>query len=435
MEEKKCAWLKKPDRAACAALLEEIAETPQAKSTAAFLISLSDFKSFNDIFGRHYGDLLLEKIIDYLGGFASSRVERCGGVDFLVLLSDTDYLKAEETADAICERFNDTWHIGNMDFVSAMSLGALLPPLRAERGEALLDNLEDAVREAYLAGQNSMAVYDSKLREKMTSTKAIATKLKNALATPDDPDLEVCFRPTVLYTAHRYTRAESYIRLYSDCYGLVSEATLLPIAEQSGLACALNLYAIRHTCQMIRQLLDAGRDFETIAVPVSAVQFLQPNFDQDLAAMLEEYKVPAEKLALELNEETLITNGLTQMAYMMEKISRMGVELVLSDFGTGYSGLNNVLNLPVSVLKLDRLFILQMENDQRTAAVVAGLIEIAHKLGMKVIAEGVENDFQRERLASFGCDYQQGFYYSATVHAKELLEMLSMPPEKQGDFE
>ena len=77
MEEKKCAWLKKPDRAACAALLEEIAETPQAKSTAAFLISLSDFKSFNDIFGRHYGDLLLEKIIDYLGGFASSRVERC----------------------------------------------------------------------------------------------------------------------------------------------------------------------------------------------------------------------------------------------------------------------------------------------------------------------------------------------------------------------
>lgn len=288
------------------------------------------------------------------------------------------------------------------------------------------------MREAYLTGQNGMAVYDSHLREKLQRTKSIATRLKNALATPDDPDLEVCFRPTVLYDVHRYTRAESYVRLYSDTYGLVSEATLLPIAERSGLACALNIYAIRHTCQMIRDLLDAGRSFETIAVPVSAVQFLQPDFDRELAGLLEEYGIPAQKLALELNEETLITNGLTQMAYMMEKVSAMGIELVLSDFGTGYSGLNNVLDLPVSILKLDRLFILQMENDDRCADVICGLIDIAHKLGMKVIAEGVENDSQRERLASFGCDYQQGFYYSATVHAQELLTMLSMPPEQEN---
>ena len=431
MNEELYTQLKAPDRAACAAALGQLLDTPRAKNTAAFLVSLSDFKNFNDIFGRHYGDLLLGEISSYLGSFPAAEVQRCGGVDFLVLLSDTDYLAAQQAAEAICERFNETWHIGNMDFISAMSLGALLPPLAAQGAEPLLDALEDAAREAYLTGQNSMAVYDSALREKLARTKAIATRLKNALATPDDPDLEVCFRPTVMYEAHRYTRAESYVRLYSDNYGLVSEATLLPIAERSGLACALNLYAIRHTCQMIRDLLDAGRSFETIAVPVSAVQFLQPNFDCELADLLEEYGIPAEKLALELNEETLIANGLTQMAYMMEKIAQMGVELVLSDFGTGYSGLNNVLNLPVSVLKLDRLFILQMENDERCTAAIAGLIDIAHKLGMKVIAEGVESDNQRERLAEFGCDYQQGFYYSATVRAQELLSMLSMPPVPQ----
>ena len=105
---------------------------------------------------------------------------------------------------------------------------------------------------------------------------------------------------------------------------------------------------------------------------------------------------------------------------------------MLSDFGTGYSGINNVLDLPVSVLKLDRLFVLQLENDERCGCVIEGLISIAHKLGMKVIAEGVETDHQRELLAGWGCDYQQGFYYSATVHADELVGMLSMPrPEDQ----
>lgn len=420
-----------PDRMACAQKLTDLLSGAQTKSSAVFKLALVDFRSFNDIFGRHYGDLLLEQVNTYLAGFEGAEVLRSGGVEFLLILRGSGYARAGEIGEEICDRFNETWRIGDMDFVCAMSLGIVLPPLAAEKGEALLEMLDSAEHEAYLSGQNTAVTYTEELRENLLRTKAIATRLKNALAVADDPDLEVCYRPTVLYDAHRYTRAESYVRLFSDTYGLVSEATLIPIAEQSGLACALNLYAIRHTCALIRKLLEEKRSFETIAVPISAVQFLQPDFDQELSRLLEEYGIPAEKLALEVTESALI-NSFTQVNYMMQQIAELGVELVLSDFGTGYSGINNVLDLPVSVLKLDRLFVLQLENDERCGCVIEGLISIAHKLGMKVIAEGVETDHQRELLAGWGCDYQQGFYYSATVHADELVGMLSMPrPEDQ----
>ena len=248
----------------------------------------------------------MEQVNAYLAGFEGAEVLRSGGVEFLLILRGSGYARAGEIGEEICDRFNETWRIGDMDFVCAMSLGIVLPPLAAEKGEALLEMLDSAEHEAYLSGQNTAVTYTEELRENLLRTKAIATRLKNALAVADDPDLEVCYRPTVLYDAHRYTRAESYVRLFSDTYGLVSEATLIPIAEQSGLACALNLYAIRHTCALIRKLLEEKRSFETIAVPISAVQFLQPDFDQELSRLLEEYGIPAEKLALEVTESALI---------------------------------------------------------------------------------------------------------------------------------
>lgn len=417
-------------RAACVELLQQLLVSPAAKQAGVFKIGLADFKEFNDIFGRHYGDLLLEKIITYLSSFPAAQLFRPVGVEFLLILPNSGYTRTAEIADEICTRFNETWHIGDMDFICSMNLGFVLPPQEAQSGEELMEMLDSAGQEACRTGQNTAIPFTEALRAGILRTKAIATKLKNALASPDDPDLEVCFRPTVLYDAHRYTRAESYVRLFSDVYGLVGEASLIPIAEQSGLATALNLYAIRHTCALIRDLLDAERSFETIAVPVSAVQFLQPKFDEQLKAIIDEYNIPADKLALELTESTLV-NSFMQITYMMGQVSELGVELVLSDFGTGYSGINNILTLPVDVLKLDRLFVLQMENDERCGVVIEGLISIAHKLGMRVIAEGVETDHQREMLAGWGCDYQQGFYYSATVTADELPPMLSMPPKEE----
>ena len=339
-------------RAACAELLQQLLVSPAAKQAGVFKIGLADFKEFNDIFGRHYGDLLLEKIIAYLSSFPAAQLFRPVGVEFLLILPNSGYTRTAEIADEICTRFNETWHIGDMDFICSMNLGFALPPQEAQSGEELMEMLDSAGQEAYRTGQNTAIPFTEALRAGILRTKAIATKLKNALASPDDPDLEVCFRPTVLYDARRYTRAESYVRLFSDVYGLVGEASLIPIAEQSGLATALNLYAIRHTCALIRDLLDAERSFETIAVPVSAVQFLQPKFDEQLKTIIDEYNIPADKLALELTESTLV-NSFMQITYMMGQVSDLGVELVLSDFGTGYSGINNILTLPVDVLASD----------------------------------------------------------------------------------
>ncbi|MEG0804715.1 MAG: EAL domain-containing protein, partial [Pygmaiobacter sp.] len=291
-----------------------------------------------------------------------------------------------------------------------------------ESPESALEKLDAALHESMTCGQNTPVVFDEELGEMLHRTKLLANQLRDALVSPTDSALEVCFRPTVRTSNGVPVRAEAYLRMYSAEYGMIGAATLLPIAEETGIACALNLFMLRAACVMARTLLNAGCVFESISVPLSAVQFLQKGFCTELSALLKEYEIPANKLALEITESTLI-NSFAQISETLEEIAALDMETSLSDFGTGYSGVSNILNLPVATLKLDRLFVFQMVEDARCCGVIEGLISIAHKLGMKVIAEGVENEFQKEALTRYGCDYQQGFYYSATLPPPELLAL------------
>ncbi|MDO5601145.1 MAG: GGDEF domain-containing phosphodiesterase [Oscillospiraceae bacterium] len=407
-----------PSKDACKeALAGLLSSASSRKKASVFKLHLENFKLFNDTFGYHYGDMLIENIGAFLDGL-SAEVFHYTGVDFIFFLENCSYTRALEIADEITSRFDSTWHINDMDCMCTINLGLLCPPLAEWPVDSVLACLESAVSEAAVKGQNQYALYNEKLQQKQYFESTIARCLKNSLA-GDGADIEVRFRPTMCMEKGRYTRAECYLRLFTEDFGMLSAEQFMPVAEDAGLICAVDNLVIRRACELLQKLVEQKRDFETIAVPVSPVLFLQENFDQNLKNILDSYGVPTEKLALEVTESTLI-NSFTSINIMMQNLADLGIELILTDFGTGYSGINNILNLPVSALKLDRMFIWELETNPRSGVLIEGLVSIANKLGIKIIAEGVETENQKTKLEQFGCPYQQGFYYSATIEAEDL---------------
>lgn len=411
-----------PNRSVTIGRLEEIFADQRKRLKGAVLkIYVENFKFFNDTFGYQNGGLLLKEIALFLCGQPGSDVFRLGGVEFVIVLDGCNYAKTMEIAQTILDRFEDTWCINDLDCMCSVNMGIAFYPGIAENAEELLSHLDHAITEATQFGQNQLAVYDTGLAAKLYRKFGIAKNITKALLSGD---IEIQYRPIFNTHTERFVRAEIYLRLFTVEFGIVNSAEFLPIAEDSGQICALNSYAIRRACELIRDLMAEGKDFESISVPISPVQFLQERFPHEVCQAIEEFGIPHKKLAFEITESILISS-FSRVHLVMDELSEMGVEFVLNEFGTGFSGINNLLSLPVDVLKLERLFMWQLETNPMSGHVIEGLISIAKKLGLKLIAEGVETDNQVALLSKYGCDYQQGFYYSPTVGADELKELFA----------
>lgn len=415
------------NREGCLLELERIfGDTSRRNKGYLFKLYLEDFKNFNEMFGYHLGDKLLQEIVRFLEEAAPGRVCRYGGVEFILPLERMDFIRANQLATAVMERFESVWRIEELDYVCAASGALVAYPDVAGNTEDALRMLDCALREAEAAGPNQAAVFDGKLAQKMYRRQHIANQLRTAL---QDGSIEIRYRPTYSTEVGKFTWADTYLRLHTPEFGIIGASEFLPIAEDTGLICTINQHVIRAACRLIRELLEEQVEFEGIAVLLSPIQLLQEHFVEDVGRLLEEYGIPAEKLGFEVTESTFI-NSFSIANINMQELSGLGVKLILNEFGTGYSGINNILSLPVDILKMERLFVWEMETDPRSDYLFEGLIRIAHNLGLKVTAEGVETENQNTKLRQYGCDYQQGFYYSATVEASELKGLLGRLPTR-----
>lgn len=397
---------------------------------AVIKVYLENFKSFNDTFGYHFGGLFIQEIGRFLSEIRGAEVYRTAGVEFIVLLEKANHAAAQTMADEITNRFGESWHINNMDCMASCNVGLAYYPGHAQSASEMMDNLSHAVSESAQTGQNMVITFDEDLKRKLIRRTSIARDIPKAL---EENRVEIRYRPSYNVEQKRFTRADCYMRLLNSDFGIIPAAEFIPIAEESGQINAISLYAIDKVCAMIARLREEKLDFETIAVPISPIQFMQDHFVEDVEAAVEKAGIPAQSLAFEV-AESITLNAYANAQMRISELADLGIELVLAEFGTGYSGLNNVLNLPVKVLKLERLLIWQMDNDPRVPHLVEGLIHIAKNLGMKLIAEGVETAAQVENLKSFGCEYEQGFYYSPTMTPDELVEAFKgniVPMEQQ----
>ncbi|MEG2174229.1 MAG: GGDEF domain-containing phosphodiesterase [Oscillospiraceae bacterium] len=405
--------------------LESLTAAKEPKG-AVIKLYLKNFNLFNDTFGYAYGSLLLEQVYAFLSTLADGCVHRYGGVEFLILLDGASDRQAAQITKRIQARFESTWCIQEMVCICLVSMGLVFYSQEMHNVPDLIKRVEYATSEASRKGDpHVLTIFDYELQQAVRRRQRISQLIGKAL---QEHQVEIRYRPTFCVEKGIFTRADCYLRMVSPELGIVSAAELIPVAEDSGQICAINRYAIRAVCCQIRRLLKEKIGFESISMPVSPMQLLQEHFVEDMAEILREYRIPQGYFSIELAESAMI-NSIGRISMIMQELSAIGVEIVLNDFGTGYFGIHNILDFPVDVVKLDRLFVWQLETNPRSGHLIEGLIHIAHNLGLKLIAEGVETGNQVALLMAYGCRYEQGFYYSATVEPDALSTLLGKKPK------
>jgi predicted signal transduction protein with EAL and GGDEF domain len=405
-----------PRPEACKMALDRLMLAFRQKKGVVVKIYLEDFKSFNDMFGMPFGDMLIREITRFLCSIEGADVYRSAGVEFICIFEDLNPPDGIDLLKVISKRFDASWRVGSLDCMCLANIGAVRYPGQAANTQDLLEHLAHTVAHSAIAGPNKPVAFNEDLMVKIQRKKTIARMIPKAL---EAGAVEIRYRPSFHVASGRFTRADCYLRLLTGEYGPVQSHEFMPIVEETGQINAVSQYAIRRVCGMIKELIDGGVAFETIAVPISPIQFLQERFVADVAAILKETKIPANRLAFEVAEGVALS-AFASAQMRVSDLADMGIEIVLTEFGTGYSGVSNILAMPVKTVKLERMLLWQVDNHPEGANLVEGLIMVAHKLGVKVIAEGVETVHQVQLLQKFGCDYEQGFYYSPTLVASDL---------------
>lgn len=405
--------------AACIAALKELFAQKPLPAGGAAKVYLRNFATINQTFGYAQGEALLTQIVEYLAEIPGVRVLRYGsGVSIILLMEGADPARATGVAQQIADRFERPWEMGMMECLCAVDIGVALYPDYAGSAEELLRHLDEAARQSGKSGRNQITLFGQALEERLYRNTIIAKLLGSAV---ESDNIEMRYRPTFCHDKNRYTRIECQTRLLTVEFGPVNFSEYGPIAEESGIACFVNLHVIQRVCALIRRLLDEGLAFESISVQVSPTLFVQRGFTGEMAALMKEYRIPPKKLGLEVYETPLVSHLAKEV---MDKLSALGAELVFNSLDFGYASFRDLLTLPIDVIKLKRLFIWQLETNPRSGPIIEGLIHMAEKLGIKLVAEGVETVQQNDLLTRYGCNYRQGFYFSPSVTLDELRELL-----------
>lgn len=407
-------------------------EQEMKKSTRAGLplalmfIDLDHFKEVNDTLGHDQGDLLLIEAARRIKECVrdTDTVARLGGDEFTVILPMLEEVASiERIAQSIIDKLMQGFVLnGEAAFVSA-SIGITLYPDDTNQIEMLLKNADQAMYVAKNAGRNRYRYFTHELQEAAQTRMRLTNDLRNALA---QNQFRVYYQPIVEMATGQIHKAEALIRWLHPQRGMVSPVQFIPLAEESGLINQIGDWVFHETSRQVKHWRATHAPLFQISVNKSPVQFRQQNLDchDDWLAQLKALSLHGQSISIEITEGVLL-NAESDIQEKLYAFRDAGVQVAIDDFGTGYSSLAYLKKFDIDYLKIDQTFVSNLENDTDDLVLCEAIIVMAHKLGLKVIAEGVETEQQREILARAGCDYAQGFLYSKAVPPEEFELLLA----------
>jgi diguanylate cyclase (GGDEF)-like protein/PAS domain S-box-containing protein len=417
-----------PNRVLLQARLEQTLTRAQRRdtTTAVMVIDLDGFKTVNDSLGHPAGDELLVCVAARLQTRlrADDLLGRLGGDEFLVILegcgapADVAVL-ARDLLDTLAAPVPLT--CGKDAYVTA-SIGISLHPVDGSRGVVeLLRDADAAMYRAKEQGRNCFCFYTTNMNAEAVAKLEVQAALSRALARGE---LLLHYQAKVDAASGCITGAEALLRWNRNGEGLVPPGQFIPVAEQSSLMLDIGAWVIDEACRQIRAWMDAGLPVVRVAVNVAARQFAAGDLDRVVARALLRHRVDARWLELEITEGMLITDPDAAIS-MLKRIKALGIKLSLDDFGTGYSSLAYLQHFPLDTLKIDQSFTRRIGEQPDGAAVVDAVIALAHRLQLRVVAEGVETPLQRDYLRRKGCDEMQGYHFGRPAPADSLQQQLA----------
>lgn len=380
----------------------------RGSSIALIFLDLDGFKLVNDTLGHPFGDALLREVVNRL----RYRVRDCdtlarmGGDEFTLIACDLDGPEAAQTiANRLLQAFEQSYQVDGYDLFVGASAGIAMYPGDGEDGPELLRHADTAMYEAKRRGKNRTQFFTRAMVDAAAERMQIETHLCSAL---QNREFSLHYQPQFDLVTAKPVRLEALLRWDHPELGSVSPSSFVPIAEESGAIVPIGAWVLRQVCRQAKAWQTGPHAGLKVGVNVSAVQFTRADFLELVATALAESGLSPELLEIELTE-TFVMRDFEDSARKIAKLRELGVSVSIDDFGTGYSSLNYLQQLSIDALKIDRSFIKHLEMLPKSRSLIEGMVSLAHSLGMRVVAEGVETVEQLELLKTLCCDEVQGF--------------------------
>jgi diguanylate cyclase (GGDEF)-like protein len=393
----------------------------RSENVAVLLVDLDRFKEINDTLGHSSGDELLEQLSARLRRLLEEDVllARLGGDEFGIVVPGGSAQAALELAGRLRDALEAPFVVNSVPLVVEGSVGVAVYPTDGEEVDALIQRADIAM---YAAKSRRLGVvrYDPQLETTSAEQLSLMSELRRAL---DEDELVLHFQPKVDLASAEIYGAEALVRWEHPTRGLLQPAAFLPFAERTGLSRGLSRFVLSRAVRQLREWADAGTPLD-LSVNLTMFDLLDLGLADEVSTLLEREGVEPARLELEITESVIMADAV-RVREVVARLRDVGVRVAIDDFGTGFSSLSYLKTLPVDVLKIDRSFVMEMVNDESDRTIVRSTTDLAHSLGVRVVAEGVASEEILHEVRKIGCDAAQGFYIARPTPAEKFGNVLA----------
>ena len=414
-----------PNRLLLNARLKHSIERSEREKTklAVIYIDIDNFKDINESYGYVMGDFVITEVASKMEGIIrrEDTIARLGGDEFVIVIEAIrDMHECERVIKEISEVFKERITTPESDFLLSASMGIAIYPEDGEDASTLLKNADIALRRAKEAGRSNYCYFAQEMSAKLFERVLMERELRRGV---EEKEFVVYYQPQIDFGSGKVIGAEALVRWQHPTLGLVRPDIFIPLAESNHLIVPIGEQVLSQACQLTKQLIDEGIFYGRISVNVSGKQFDRPDVIETLIRIIEESGLEHQYVELEITESVLMSNPKILGAKLIE-LKKLGIEVAIDDFGTGYSSLSYLKTFPIDKLKIDQSFVRGLESDEQDRAIVKAIIAMADALGLKTIAEGIEEEAQARLLKEYGCQQAQGYMYARPLSEEKFVEFL-----------
>ncbi|MBE8989673.1 GGDEF domain-containing response regulator [Nostoc sp. LEGE 12450] len=397
---------------------------------AVLFLDCDRFKVVNDSLGHLVGDELLISIARRLQAclIPIDTLARLGGDEFGILLENiTDINIAIQVADRILKQLSLAFNLSRYEVFMNASIGISWGNKDYDRPEYLLRDADTAMYRAKAQGRAKYHVFNPAMHQEAIQLLELENDLRRAV---ERQEFLVYYQPIVSLIIGRISGFEALVRWQHPIRGLVPPTEFIPVAEETGLINAINIWVLQSACHQLSiwQHQPVTPEPLTMSVNLSARLFLQPNFVEQIDRIIYETKINPTYLELEITESVIMENT-NAIKIIFQQLKQRNIKLIMDDFGTGYSSLSYLHSFPLNALKIDKSFVKRMQDNKENMGLVPAMIGIANSMGMSAIAEGVETEEQLAQLRSLNCNFAQGFLFSEPIEQQLVVKLLAASPQ------
>lgn len=404
----------------------------KAEGCIAFiLIDINNFKLINDSYGHVIGDKLLIEVSIRIKELCAEKMHlsRLGGDEYAVMVWDYGTLEAlTQIVEGFVHNLDGLLRIEDYNISLSTSMGISLYPTDADNFDDLMKNADTAMFKAS-ERHRKYAYYKQEMNNAIVERLNLRNSLKLALV---NREFMLCYQPQYRAKDKKVIGFEALVRWRSETLGMVSPDKFIPVAEESGIIISLGNWILEEAISFLKKIHQNGHDYMIMSINISVIQLTQRNFSETVLRLIDEYELSPKSLELEITESVMM-ESVEAVVDNITNLRREGVQFALDDFGTGYSSLNYLTKLPIDTLKIDKSFIDGIGSIKDQSLLVSTIIDIGRKLGLKVVAEGVETEQQYNYLSKRRCERIQGYYFSKPLYDDAVMEMLKSINEDELD--